>query len=56
MHRTAARHPVATSETERQLIDSLTATMLERDTYRTLAALIATLWLVTVVLFAVHGA
>lgn len=56
MHRTTTRPTVATSETERQLIDSLTATMLERDTYRTLSALIATLWLVTVVLFAVHGA
>ena len=55
MHRTTTRPPVATSETERQLIDSLTAAMLERDTYRTLAALIATLWLVTVVAFAVHG-
>ncbi len=56
MHRTTTRPPVATSETERQLIDSLTATMLERDTYRTLSALIAVMWLVTIVLFAVHGA
>jgi len=55
MHRTTSRPPVATSETERQLIDSLTAVIKERDTYRTLAALIAALWVVTVVLFAVHG-
>lgn len=55
MHRTAARPPVATSETERQLIDSLTMVIMERDTYRTLSALIAALWLVTVVAFAVHG-
>ena len=31
------------------LIDSLTAVIMERDTYRTLSALIAAMWLVTVV-------
>lgn len=55
MHRTTTRPPVATSETERQLIDSLTMAIMERDTYRTLSALIAALWVVTVVAFAVHG-